>query len=50
MPKLRPLKAGIAVMAIGAVIKYGTKVKLVPCGINLHKHHLFRSKVIMEFG
>jgi len=50
MPKLRPLKAGIAVMAIGAAIKYGTKVKLVPCGIHLHQHHFFRSKIIMEFG
>jgi hypothetical protein len=47
MPQLRPFKIGIAAIAIGAALKYGTKVKLVPCGINLHKHHFFRSKVIM---
>lgn len=47
---LLPLKAGICIMALGAMQKYGKKVKIVACGLNYFKGHKFRSKVVMEFG
>lgn len=48
--ELLPLKAGICIMALGAMDKYNTPVKIVPCGFNYYNPHKFRSKVIMEFG
>lgn len=35
--QLLPLKAGICIMALGAMEKYGKPVKLVPCGFNYYK-------------
>ena len=48
--EVQPFKAGIAMMALGAMEKYGKPVKLVPCGFNYYKPDRFRSKVIMEYG
>jgi len=33
-PELLPLKAGVAVMALGTVAKHSVPVKIVPCGLN----------------
>ena len=48
--ELLPLKAGICIMALGAMEKYGKPVKLVPCGFNYYNPQKFRSKAILEFG
>lgn len=48
--QLLPLKAGICIMALGAMEKYGKAVKLVPCGFNYYNPSKFRSRVVMEFG
>lgn len=45
--KLLPLKAGVCIMALGAMAKYGLKVKIITCGFNYFKGHRFRSKVII---
>lgn len=45
-----PLKAGICIMALGAMEKYGKPVTIVPVGYNYYNPQNFRSKVIMEFG
>ena len=48
--ELLPLKAGICIMALGAMEKYNAPVTIVPCGFNYYNPQNFRSKVIMEFG
>ena len=48
--ELLPLKAGICMMALGAMEKHGITVKLVPCGFNYYNPQKFRSKAILEFG
>lgn len=45
--ELLPLKAGICIMALGAMDKYGIPVKLVPCGFNYYNPHKFRSKAVL---
>jgi glycerol-3-phosphate O-acyltransferase/dihydroxyacetone phosphate acyltransferase len=47
---LLPLKAGICIMALGAMQKYNIPVTLVSCGFNYYNPQNFRSKVIIEFG
>jgi glycerol-3-phosphate O-acyltransferase/dihydroxyacetone phosphate acyltransferase len=48
---LLPLKAGVALMALGAMSrKPGLKVRIVPCGLNYFQGHRFRSFVVVEFG
>lgn len=47
---LLPLKAGVCIMALEAMVKYGKPVNIVCCGINYFKAHKFRSRVIMEIG
>lgn len=47
---LLPLKAGICIMALGAMEKYGIQVNLVSCGFHYYHPENFRSKVIMEYG
>lgn len=51
---LLPLKAGIAVMALGACDKYGealrSKLKIVPVGLNYFSGHRFRSRVFVDYG
>lgn len=48
--ELLPLKAGICIMALGAMAKFGIKVRLVSCGFTYYQPEKFRSKVIMEYG
>ena len=48
---LLPLKAGICIMALGAMDAHpGCQVTLVPAGFNYYNPQNFRSKVIIEFG
>ncbi|CUM54969.1 unnamed protein product [Debaryomyces tyrocola] len=48
---LLPLKAGVAIMALGAM-EYNPdcNVKIVPCGMNYFNAHKFRSRAVIEFG
>jgi glycerol-3-phosphate O-acyltransferase/dihydroxyacetone phosphate acyltransferase len=48
--ELLPLKAGVTLMALGAVDKFKVPVKIVPCGLNYFFGHKFRSRVALEFG
>ncbi|KAI0461677.1 hypothetical protein LJB42_004749 [Komagataella kurtzmanii] len=48
---LLPLKAGVAIMALGAMSSdKSCKVKIVPCGMNYFHPHKFRSRAMVEFG
>lgn len=49
--EMLPLKAGVTLMALGAMAKYpGLDVKIVPCGLNYFHAHKFRSRAVIEFG
>jgi glycerol-3-phosphate O-acyltransferase / dihydroxyacetone phosphate acyltransferase len=49
--ELLPLKAGLAIMALGAKADYpDAKVKIVPVGMNYFHAHKFRSRAVIEFG
>ncbi|KAI9495694.1 hypothetical protein BDB00DRAFT_759895 [Zychaea mexicana] len=49
--EMLPLKAGVTIMALGAMAKYpGLDVKIVPCGLNYFHAHRFRSRAVIEFG
>jgi len=49
--ELLPLKAGVAVMALGAVAANPEcNVRIVPCGMNYFHAHKFRSRAVIEFG
>ncbi|KAJ3060133.1 hypothetical protein HK102_009652, partial [Quaeritorhiza haematococci] len=49
--ELLPLKAGVTVMALGAMSRYpGLDVKIVPCGLSYFHPHRFRSRAVVEFG
>lgn len=48
---LLPLKAGVAIMALGCMAQHpNTNVKIVPCGMNYFHPHKFRSRAVVEFG
>lgn len=48
---LLPLKAGVAIMALGAMDNDpACNVKIVPCGMNYFNAHKFRSRAVVEFG
>eukprot|EP00008_Paramoeba_atlantica_P012827 CAMPEP_0201493506 /NCGR_PEP_ID=MMETSP0151_2-20130828/39059_1 /ASSEMBLY_ACC=CAM_ASM_000257 /TAXON_ID=200890 /ORGANISM="Paramoeba atlantica, Strain 621/1 / CCAP 1560/9" /LENGTH=587 /DNA_ID=CAMNT_0047880977 /DNA_START=67 /DNA_END=1830 /DNA_ORIENTATION=+ len=47
---LLPLKAGVAIMALGALEKYGVSTTIIPCGLTYFSGHRFRSRVMLEFG
>lgn len=48
---LLPLKAGVAVMALGALAEFpDCNVKVVPVGMNYFSPHKFRSRAVIEFG
>ncbi|SCU93698.1 LADA_0G04456g1_1 [Lachancea dasiensis] len=48
---LLPLKAGVAIMALGCMSKHPeTNVQIVPCGMNYFHPHRFRSRAVIEFG
>lgn len=50
-PDLLPLKAGVAIMALGAMDSHpGLNVKIVPVGMNYFHAHKFRSRAVVEFG
>lgn len=48
---LLPLKAGVAIMALGALAKDpDCGVKIIPIGMNYFHAHKFRSRAVIEFG
>ncbi|KAF9227958.1 glycerol-3-phosphate O-acyltransferase [Gyrodon lividus] len=48
---LLPLKAGVSIMALGAMANDPTvKVKIVPVGLSYFHAHRFRSRAVVEFG
>ncbi|KJE91262.1 glycerol-3-phosphate acyltransferase [Capsaspora owczarzaki ATCC 30864] len=49
---LLPIKAGVAIMALGAMEAHPEMqpVRIVPCGLNYFHAHRFRSRVLVEFG
>lgn len=48
---LLPLKAGVAIMAFGAMANDpNCNVTIVPCGMNYFNAHKFRSRAVVEFG
>ncbi|KAK9453921.1 hypothetical protein V1511DRAFT_461738 [Dipodascopsis uninucleata] len=50
-PDLLPLKAGVAIMALGA-LEHNPEcdIKIVPCGMNYFHPQKFRSRAVVEFG
>lgn len=49
--ELLPLKAGVAIMALGALAADPScGVRIVPCGLNYFHAHKFRSRAVVEFG
>ena len=50
-PDLLPLKAGVSVMALGAMSQNkNLKIKIVPVGLSYFHPHKFRSRAVVEFG
>lgn len=48
---LLPLKAGVAIMALGALAQDpDCGLKIIPCGMNYFHAHKFRSRAVVEFG
>ncbi|CAK4919313.1 unnamed protein product [Aphanomyces euteiches] len=47
---LLPLKAGVALMALGAKDRYHINVPVVPIGLTYFRGHRFRGRVVIEFG
>lgn len=48
---LLPLKAGVVIMALGAMsANPGLKVRIVPVGLSYFHPHKFRSRAVVEFG
>lgn len=45
-----PIKAGVAIIYMGAVDRYKADPEIVACGINYDNGHKFRSTAIVEFG
>ncbi|KAJ5042953.1 uncharacterized protein L3040_004343 [Drepanopeziza brunnea f. sp. 'multigermtubi'] len=49
--ELLPLKAGVAIMALGALAANPESgLKIIPCGMNYFHAHKFRSRAVVEFG
>lgn len=49
--ELLPLKAGVAIMALGALMNNPEcNLRIVPCGMNYFHAHRFRSRAVIEFG
>lgn len=49
--ELLPLKAGVAIMALGALAADpDCGLKIIPCGMNYFHAHKFRSRAVIEFG
>ncbi|EAU35745.1 conserved hypothetical protein [Aspergillus terreus NIH2624] len=50
-PNLLPLKAGVALMALGTLADNpDCGLTIVPCGMNYFHAHKFRSRAVIEFG
>lgn len=50
-PDLLPLKAGVSVMALGAMSNNkNLKIKIVPVGLSYFHPNKFRSRAVVEFG
>ncbi|KMU82845.1 CTR1 suppressor protein [Coccidioides immitis H538.4] len=50
-PSLLPLKAGVAIIALGALARDpDCGLSIVPCGMNYFHPHKFRSRAVIEFG
>ncbi|CCH63089.1 hypothetical protein TBLA_0J00910 [Henningerozyma blattae CBS 6284] len=50
-PSLLPIKAGVAIMALGAVAANPElKVAVLPCGLNYFHREKFRSSAVIEYG
>ena len=48
---LLPFKAGVAIMALGAMANNPSlKVRIVPVGLSYFHAHRFRSRAVVEFG
>lgn len=48
---LLPLKAGVSIMALGAMTNDpNVRVKIVPVGLSYFHAHCFRSRAVVEFG
>ncbi|PYH78588.1 hypothetical protein BO82DRAFT_290880 [Aspergillus uvarum CBS 121591] len=48
---LLPLKAGVAIMALGALSQDpNCGLSIIPCGMNYFHAHKFRSRAVIEFG
>ncbi|KAF3930840.1 hypothetical protein ABW19_dt0202092 [Dactylella cylindrospora] len=49
--ELLPLKAGVAIMALGALAANPEcNLKIIPCGLNYFHPNKFRSRAVIEFG
>ncbi|KAK6538011.1 hypothetical protein TWF694_010904 [Orbilia ellipsospora] len=49
--ELLPLKAGVAIMALGALAANpDCNLKIIPCGLNYFHPNKFRSRAVIEFG
>ncbi|KAL8914731.1 MAG: hypothetical protein Q9171_000744 [Xanthocarpia ochracea] len=49
--ELLPLKAGVAIMALGSLAANPeSELKIIPCGMNYFHAHKFRSRAVVEFG
>ena len=49
--ELLPLKAGVSIMALGALVANpDCDLKIVPVGMNYFHPHRFRSRAVIEFG
>ena len=48
--ELLPLKAGVSLMALGALEKFGVTTTIIPCGLTYFGGHRFRSRAMLEFG
>lgn len=50
-PSLLPIKAGVAIMALGAVAaRTDLQVAIVPCGLHYFHRNKFRSRAVLEYG
>ncbi len=49
-PGILPIKAGVAIIYMGAVADHNADAQVIVCGINYDHGHKFRSTAIVEFG